>query len=280
MNYTTILYAVFASVIYSGSFYLKNRISGKETFDPEKMAATILVGVAIGFISAVTGSPLSEQNIIDQLLAYGGTIIVIETWLKTVFRGAKQQEQLALAMQGLAAAIGLRKEQPPKPETPTPTAPEPEGSVPITVATWQPAEVWQDDEQTYKLVDAQITDLMIVCSKPVPMEIADGFSNKQIGIKGRILKPDGTPETRPCTVTLNMISPGPTITTAQELQVKTDADGRFEARGYYWIPHNFTFSPDVKTWPGATCVLVYGSGWGGQNRVYRGFIKGFTIQFD
>jgi hypothetical protein len=37
-----------------------------------------------------------------------------------VFRGAKQQEQLVLAMQGLAAAIGLRKEQPPKPAAPTP----------------------------------------------------------------------------------------------------------------------------------------------------------------
>jgi hypothetical protein len=78
---------------------------------------------------------------------------------------------------------------------------------------------------------------------------------------------------------LNTISPGCTITSAQELQVKTDADRRFEAWAYYWIPHNFTFSPDVKTWPGATCVLVYGSGGGGQNRVYRGFVKGFTIQF-
>ena len=277
MDYLTVVYAVAAALAYSASFYLKNRTSANEPFDPIKFFATLIVGIGISLLMLFSHVPLTEQDVFTQLVAYAGMIALVETLLKSVIQpSVKTSSMLTGVALVLASVLGKRQPAPtPSPPTAMPT---PEG-VPTPTTAWEPAEVWQDDEQTYKLVDAQITDLTVECSKPVPMEIADGFSRKQIGIRGRILKPDGTPETRPCTVTLNMISPGPTITTAQELQVKTDADGRFEAWGYYRIPHNFTFSPDVKTWPGATCVLVYGSGWGGQNRIYRGFIKGFTIQF-
>jgi hypothetical protein len=264
-----------AAVAYSASFYLKNRTSANEPFDPIKFFATLIVGIGISLLMLLSHVPLTEQDVFTQLVAYAGMIALVETLLKSVLQpSVKTSSMLTGVALVLASILGERQPAPtPSPPTATPT---PEG-VPMPTVAWQPAEVWQDDEQTYKLVDAQITDLTVACSKPVPMEIINGFSQKQIGFRGRILKPDGTPETRTCTVVLNMISPDNAH--PQELQVKTDPDGRFEAWGYYWIPHNFTFSPDVKTWPGATCVLVYGSGWGGQNRVYRGFIKGFTIQF-
>jgi len=275
MDYLTIVYAVAAAVAYSASFYLKNRTSTNEPFDSIKFFATLIVGIGISLLMLLSHVPLTEQDVFTQLVAYAGMIALVETLLKSVIKPSVKTTSMLTGVALVLASI-LGERQPAQTSSPPTVTPTPEG-VPTPTVTWQPAEVWQDEEQTYKLTDAQITDLTVACSKPVPMEIIDGFSQKQIGFRGRILKPDGTPETRCCTVVLNMVSPDNAH--PQELQVKTDSDGRFEAWGYYWIPHNFTFSPDIKTWPGATCVLVYGSGWGGQNRVYRGFIKGFTIQF-
>jgi len=274
MDYLTIVYAVAAAVAYSASFYLKNRTSTNEPFDPIKFFATLIVGIGISLLMLLSHVPLTEQDVFTQLVAYAGLIAIVETLLKSMIKpSAETTSMLTGVAFVLAAVLGKAKKPTAVPVT-IPVSVPPE-VVPSLI--WQPAEVWQDEEQTYRLVDAQITDLTVACSKPVPMEIINGFSLKQIGFRGRILKPDGTPETRCCTVVLKMVSPDNAH--PRELQVKTDPDGRFEAWGYYWIPHNFTFSPDIKTWPGATCVLVYGSGWEGQNRVYRGFIKDFTIQF-
>ena len=86
MDYLTIVYAVAAAVAYSASFYLKNRQSTDEPFDPAKFAATLIVGLIIGIVAMLTGSPLTEQDVITQLIAYAGLVTFIETWLKTLTR--------------------------------------------------------------------------------------------------------------------------------------------------------------------------------------------------
>jgi len=91
MDLATILYAVIAALFYAGSFYLKNRQAG-EAFDPVKFLATVIVGTIVGFISVATGSPLTEEDLITQLVAYMGIISLVENWLKMLFRGLQGQE--------------------------------------------------------------------------------------------------------------------------------------------------------------------------------------------
>ena len=230
MDYLTIVYAVAAAVAYSASFYLKNRTSTNEPFDPIKFFATLIVGIGISLLMLLSHVPLTEQDVFTQLVAYAGLIAIVETLLKSMIQpSVKASSMLTGVAFVLASVLGEAKKPAAVPVTIPVSAP-PEA---VPSPTWQPAEVWQDEEQTYKLVDAQITDLTVACSKPMPMETIDGFSQKQIGFRGRVLKPDGTPETRCCTVVLKMISPDNAH--PQELQVKTDPDGRFEAWGYYWI---------------------------------------------
>ena len=89
MDYLTVVYAMAAAVAYSASFYLKNRQSTDEAFDPAKFAATLVVGLIIGIVAMLTGSPLTEQDMITQLVAYAGLVTFIETWLKTLIRAGK-----------------------------------------------------------------------------------------------------------------------------------------------------------------------------------------------
>jgi len=86
MDYLTVVYAVAAAVTYSASFYIKNRQSTGEPFDPPKFTATLIVGLIIGIVAMLTGSPLTEQDVITQLIAYAGLVTFIETWLKTLIR--------------------------------------------------------------------------------------------------------------------------------------------------------------------------------------------------
>jgi len=89
MDYLTIVYAVAAALAYSASFYLKNNQSTGEPFDQAKFAATLIVGFIIGVVATLTGSPLTEQDVITQLIAYAGLVTFIETWLKTLIRAWK-----------------------------------------------------------------------------------------------------------------------------------------------------------------------------------------------
>ena len=86
MNYLTLAYAVISAVVYAASFYIKNRQSTGESFDPAKFAATLIVGLIVGIVAMLTGSPLTEQDVITQLIAYAGLVTFIETWLKTLTR--------------------------------------------------------------------------------------------------------------------------------------------------------------------------------------------------
>jgi len=89
MNYLTLAYAVISAIVYAASFYIKNRQSTDEPFDPAKFTATLIVGLIIGIVTMLTGSPLTEQDVITQLIAYAGLVTFIETWLKTLIRAWK-----------------------------------------------------------------------------------------------------------------------------------------------------------------------------------------------
>ena len=87
MDLPTVAYALIAAVVYAASFYLKNHVATSETFDLEKFAATLLVALIIGTVSALTGSPLTEEDVIMQLISYAGLVALIESWIKTLVRG-------------------------------------------------------------------------------------------------------------------------------------------------------------------------------------------------
>jgi len=90
MDIVTVLWALVASVIYAGSFYLKNRETAGEGFDAAKFLATLLVGLIVGVVSGITNSPLTEQTVWEQLMAYAGLVVFLETWIKTLVRGWKE----------------------------------------------------------------------------------------------------------------------------------------------------------------------------------------------
>jgi len=89
MDLLTIVYAFIGAVIYAGSFYLKNR-QADEDFDPVKFASTLIVGLIVGCVSYVTGSPITEQTVYEQLIAYAGITVLVETWIKALVRGFKK----------------------------------------------------------------------------------------------------------------------------------------------------------------------------------------------
>jgi len=95
MDYLTLVYALIAAIVYAASFYIKNRQTSGEPFDPAKFTATLIVGLIIGIVALLTGSTLTEMDMVTQLIAYAGLVTLIETWLKTLIRGAGWKEQPA-----------------------------------------------------------------------------------------------------------------------------------------------------------------------------------------
>ena len=84
MSMEAILYAIIASVIYGLAGYLKN--APQEDFDVAKFLSTLLVAVLVGGICYITGVPISEANITEQLMAYTGLIVLIQQMIKALMR--------------------------------------------------------------------------------------------------------------------------------------------------------------------------------------------------
>jgi len=80
----TILIAIVAAAIFASAGYLKS--SGTEDFDATKFSATVLVGAIVGAIMYLTGSPVTEASVIEQLAAYAGIVAVVENVLKAFLR--------------------------------------------------------------------------------------------------------------------------------------------------------------------------------------------------
>jgi len=80
----TILIAIIAAAIFAASGYLKS--VGTENFEPTKFAATVLVGIVVGAVMYVSGSPVTEANVATQIGTYAGVIAVVENVLKAILR--------------------------------------------------------------------------------------------------------------------------------------------------------------------------------------------------
>ena len=81
---TTIAVAILAAIIFAASGYLKS--VGTEDFDAPKFAATDLVGAIVGAIMYASGSPVTEANVLEQLAAYAGIVVIVENILKAILR--------------------------------------------------------------------------------------------------------------------------------------------------------------------------------------------------
>lgn len=82
-----ILTSIASAVIYSFVFYAKKfSSSNREKFDQKKLAATVIVAAVIGAAYGYYGIPVTKGKLFEQLAAYAGTIALVESVLKTVFR--------------------------------------------------------------------------------------------------------------------------------------------------------------------------------------------------
>ena len=80
----TILYAIIASVIYGLAGYLKN--APQEDFDVAKFFSTFVVAVLVGSICYVTGVPITEAKVTEQLAAYTGLVVLVQQLFKALMR--------------------------------------------------------------------------------------------------------------------------------------------------------------------------------------------------
>lgn len=82
-----ILSSMGSALVYSFLFYAKKR-AGKDsqTLDVRKLAATLIVGAVIGVFYGYYGIPIDEPTVMEQLATYAGTIALVESVLKLVYR--------------------------------------------------------------------------------------------------------------------------------------------------------------------------------------------------
>jgi len=83
MALATIGIALFMAVIYTILGIAK---STGEEFNPVKATATILLGLFIGIVMYVSGTPITNANVMEQLGVYAGLLYVIENILKSFWR--------------------------------------------------------------------------------------------------------------------------------------------------------------------------------------------------
>jgi len=81
-----VLSAVCAAA-YSVVFYFKTK-SGDNTekYDPKRLAATMLVGVGVGVSYELMGMDFSQQELSQRLVAYAGTVALVESLIKVGWR--------------------------------------------------------------------------------------------------------------------------------------------------------------------------------------------------
>jgi len=82
-----ILTAALCAAGYSIVYYSKTAADNpEETFDKYKFLATVLVGVMVGLSLEIAGINLAKEQLSTKLAAYSGTIAMLETSLKVVYR--------------------------------------------------------------------------------------------------------------------------------------------------------------------------------------------------
>ena len=83
MGIETIAIALLMAVIYT---LLGMAKSVGEDFNPTKAGATVGLGLLIGVVMYVSGTPITEVNVAGQLAIYGGLLYVFENVIKAIMR--------------------------------------------------------------------------------------------------------------------------------------------------------------------------------------------------
>jgi hypothetical protein len=89
MDYVLYMVPIIGAIGYSVAAYFRD--TPLEVFNPTKFLSTVLVGAVIGIISVQTASPLTEQWVGVQLIAYAGMTSVIENAIKAIWRRINPQ---------------------------------------------------------------------------------------------------------------------------------------------------------------------------------------------
>lgn len=82
-----ILVAACSGALYSFVFYAKKR-AGKspQDFDPFKLVSTVIIGMVVGIGLQLSGTNLTQEAVSSQVAVYAGTVALLESLLKTVYR--------------------------------------------------------------------------------------------------------------------------------------------------------------------------------------------------
>lgn len=85
-----ILGSMGSALVYSFLFYAKKRAGkNKESLDVRKLTATLIVGGIIGVFYGYYGIPIDKPTIMEQLATYAGTIALVESGIKFLYRIVK-----------------------------------------------------------------------------------------------------------------------------------------------------------------------------------------------
>ena len=80
----TVVWTVAAAVIYGAVGYVKNRRRRGESFDLEKVLATVVVAIGVAALNLMLGNALTANTVTGQLALYGGQIVAVEKTLESL----------------------------------------------------------------------------------------------------------------------------------------------------------------------------------------------------
>lgn len=87
----TIGYAIIAALVYSVVFFAKHRLKDKpESFDWQKLCATLIVGAVIGAIFYLGDLTITAEAVETQLIAYVSIVAIVESVIKIVIRAVER----------------------------------------------------------------------------------------------------------------------------------------------------------------------------------------------
>lgn len=81
----SILGGIVSAVVYSIIFYAKKREAGQD-FDPNKFIATVVIGAFVGLGLGLSGVEITQENVVQMLVANVGIIALLESMIKWVQR--------------------------------------------------------------------------------------------------------------------------------------------------------------------------------------------------
>jgi hypothetical protein len=91
-----VFFAVVSAVMYASVWYARARRKGRETFNHEKFAATLVVGACVGAGMGVAGVDVTAAGVESALVTYAGLITLAEGVLKAIFARPDENESSGL----------------------------------------------------------------------------------------------------------------------------------------------------------------------------------------